>query len=606
MKISYNFLQSYIVEKLPSIKEIEDALIFHAFEVEDIETTASGDTVFEVKVLPDRAHDCLSHRGMARELAGLMGLTLVATPYKQYEPTETTLTIAATTSNLRRYSGRIIRGVSIGESPAWLKDHLASLGAKSINNVVDVTNYILYGLGQPTHVFDAKKVAGGITIRQASESESINLLGKEYIDGLEKKRNIVLSPYDMVIADDKSILALAGVKGGESAEVTAETTDIILEVANFNAAAVRKTARTYNLLTDAAKRFENDLSSELATEAMQALTDTIVELAGGTPEDIVEYYPNKEEQVTVSVAHTKIEKYLGTTLSETEVVNVFDRYQYQYTVADGVYSVVVPFARIDIRRDVDLIEEVGRVIGYDRIVPMVPRLEFTPKVNEIFYRILYAKNKLMNEGYSEAMTYTFTKKGALEVARGAKGKEALRTNLTDGLKTAYELNKVHAALLGVTEVKLFEIGTVFPTADEEIIHIAIADKKGIVEMTLAEYTKDAAITDSYTDVLPAAASGSFDAFKQWSVYPFMVRDIALWVPESITESEIQSIINQHKGDLVVRGPELFDTFTKDGRTSYAFRLVFQSFEKTLSDADVQPFTDAIYNALKAIPNAEIR
>jgi len=233
MKISYNWLQTYIEEKLPEPEVLAEKIIFGAFEVEEQEKLATGDTVFEIKVLPDRAHDCLSHYGIAREVCGLLGLTLKPLVFKNHESVESDVQVSIETDMCRRYIGRKVFDVKIGPSPAWLVERLESIGQRSINNIVDATNYIMFGLGQPIHAFDYDKVFDGkIIIRNAHEGEQITTL-----DGKE----ITLSITDAVIADQEKALAIAGVKGGNAAEVTTETKNIIIEVANFDPVSVRKT-----------------------------------------------------------------------------------------------------------------------------------------------------------------------------------------------------------------------------------------------------------------------------------------------------------------------------------------------------------------------------
>ena len=184
------------------------------------------------------------------------------------------------------------------------------------------------------------------------------------------------------------------------------------------------------------------------------------------------------------------------------------------------------------------------------------------------------------------------------VAYGAKGKEALRTNLSDGLKRAYELNSLNAPLLGECEIKIFEVGNVFPAAGVEETHVAWMDKKGVQEMTLEEYTKDIEIGSSYDTVLPNSLELKSENFSPWSQYPFIVRDISMWVPSSTTESEVSEIIKENMGNLVVVGPSLVDSFEKEGKKSLAFRLVFQSFDRTLTDVEVAESMNSITKSLQ--------
>ena len=598
MKISYNWIQSYFDKEFPEAEVVCDALIFHAFEIEDIETVGA-DTVFEAKILPDRAHDCLSHRGVAREVAAILDIPLAE---KKIEPVTggvTKLAVSIESEECRRYGGRIVRGVSVGPSPLWLKDRLEAIGQRSINNLVDATNYVLFNLGQPVHVFDLDKlVSEKIIIRNAREGESLTTL-----DG----KDIALDESVLVIADDENVLALAGVKGGTKAEVDEHTKNIVIEVANFAPVSTRKTARRLNLLTDAAKRFENDLSPELVKEGMDAITALILELAGGESETVVDVYPAPQPERKIEVTAAYLNAKLGAAFSADEIESVWKRLGFAYVRSEDRFAVTVPPLRLDLKEAHDLVEEVGRILGYDKLVPEIPDIDFAPAVNDTFYRSAWVRKTLAGLGYREVLGYTFTKKGVLEVARGAKGKEALRTNLADGLKAAYEMNRLNAPLLGVDEVKIFEIGTVFPEKDKEEIHVTWADKTGVKEETLESFTKDVSLAGSYDTVL---FSTNYQLqttnFAPWSPYPFISRDIALWVPRGVESSEVYKVIKENAGELLLGEPRLFDEFEKEGRKSYAFRLVFQSLDRTLTDDEVSRPMEKITAALTKNPDWEIR
>ena len=213
------------------------------------------------------------------------------------------------------------------------------------------------------------------------------------------------------------------------------------------------------------------------------------------------------------------------------------------------------------------------------------------------YRVLAARKKLVEDGYREVMTYSLVKKGPVEISRAPKGKEAMRSNLSDGLKVAYEQNRLNAPLLEQSEVKIFEIGDVYPREGEEVTHVAWADKKGVQEMTLEEFTKDIEIDSSYDAVLPLASSLLPQAFSPWSSFPFIYRDISMWAPAEVESENVRTIIKDNAGDLVVTGPTLIDSFSKDGRTSLAYRLVFQAMDRTLTDEEVTVAMERVTQAL---------
>jgi len=584
MKISYNWLKWYVPE-IPEADKLSDVFMHHLCEVESVEKLADGDTLYDLNILPNRAHDLLSHHGIARELSGQLGIAYKdpAPYYKMPESKPTKLEIDVQTENCRRYTGRIIRNVKVGPSPEWVIKHLESIGQRSINNIVDATNLCMFDCGQPMHAFDLKKLASEkIVIRQAEEGETMTTLDA---------KPVVAKASDMVIADRAGVLALAGVKGGTKAQVDETTTDIVLEVANFDPATVRKTARRLGIFTDAAKRFENDLSPELAEFGMKELTGLIIETCPeATFEDIVDMYPKKQEARKLAFSLEYINKKLGSSISKSEVEDILQRYNFSYA---GNYTVDVPALRLDLVGAHDMAEEIGRIYGYEKIAPQIPKIDFAPKMSEGYARMEAARTALLADGYSEVMTYTFGKKGKVEVARGAKGKEFLRTNLSDGLKESYELNRLNAPLLGEEEIKIFEIGTVFPERGGEEMRVAYADKKGVIESTLLEFTKNVSLLgeegagggDLHSES-PLDKGRKNARFVQWSLYPFIARDVAVWVPAGTKAEDLIALCKEQGTDLLIKEPQLFDQFTKGERTSLGVRMVFQSMDRTLTDHEI--------------------
>lgn len=598
MKISYNWLKWYIPDA-PNPEKIADVFTFHLCEVESLESI-KDDTIFDIKILPDRAHDLLSHLGVAKELASLLDLKFVdPTPqYKIPEVKPTELKIDVESDKCRRYMGRIVRGVKIGSSPEWVVKHLESIGQRSINNMVDAANIVMYDCGQPTHVFDLNKIQEKLVVRFAKDGEALTTLDN---------KDCKLAPSNLVIADTKNALAIAGVKGGKIAEVDNNTKDIILEVANFDPTSVRKTAQMLNIFTDAKKRFENDLSPELCSYAMREFSALILEMCPEASfEDVVDIYPQKQEIRKLSFGVDKISKILGITVSVDEVKNILERYNFEYKNNGEKFEIIVPPMRSDLVIEEDMAEEIGRILGYDKVTGEMPKIDFKPKQNEIHSKMVWARNKLLDDGYSEVMTYVFRDKGEVGVLASASDKKFLRTNLTDGLKESFKLNQLNMPLLGMNEIKIFEIGTIFKKSGEEMC-VAYGDKKGIKEMTLDEYSKSASPDTLVQDFLLRSVNHSQEhsddafgvqKFKMWSLFPFIARDIAVWVPEDIKSEEVLKIIKDNMGDMVVRGPELFDEFKKEGKISYAFRLVFQSFERTLTDEEINDVMKKITEKIK--------
>jgi phenylalanyl-tRNA synthetase beta chain len=630
MKISYNWLKWYIPEA-PDPEKLTDIFNYHLCEMESMERilpllaeegAGGGDCIFDLKILPNRAHDLLSHQGVARELASLLNIKFAdPTPKYKIPPISPSLEGRAwdgspssreglkqeiNSDKCRRYMGRIVRNVKVEPSPQWVSDHLASIGQRSINNIVDATNIVMYDCGQPAHVFDLNKVKDlKLQVRNAKSGEKIVLLG-----GVEK----VLNENMMVIADDYgNPLDVAGIKGGKYAELTDKTTDIILECANFDRVSVRKTAQALNIVTDAKKRFENDLSPELAAYGMLELSALIYEMCPEAIfEEIVDVYPQKQEVRKLSFSVGRISKILGLEISVKEIEDILKRYNFEYEfsppldkgrvreVSGGEFTITIPQLRLDLVIEEDMAEEIGRILGYDKLQPKIPKINFTPRVNETYTKITYARNKLLNDGYSEVMNSTFRNNGEVSVMASASDKNFLRTNLTDGLKESLKLNQGNAPLLGLAEIKIFEIGTIWNPNEE--MHVAFGDKKGIIEMALEEFVlpprPSGTPPSKGGDGIPPRLSeegvgGGDNKFQMWPLFPFIARDVAVWVPENVKSEEVEKIIKENMGDLVIRGPELFDQFKKDDKISYAFRLVFQSYEKTLTDAEVNELMNKI-------------
>lgn len=596
MKIPRQWLQTFFDTPLPSNEVLTDALTFHAFEIEGVEND-----VLDVKVTPNRGHDCLSVRGIAKELSAILELPLKADPLRsQPDLTQMTNTVQVAIeepSLCKRYIAAHIRGVHVTESPEWLRRALESIGQRSINNVVDATNYIMFHLGQPLHAFDAGMVierdgAYAIRVRKAREGERMVALdGKDY----------TLQASMLVIADARAdaAIGIAGVKGGAPAGITEQTSDLIIESANFDNVSVRKTAQALKLRTDASSRYEQGISAELAAYGMRSAVDLILELAGGQLVGFTDEYPVIETKQTASVSVHEINRALGTAFTADEVARVFTRLDLAHVQSSDAFEVHVPFERLDLSIPEDLIEEVGRILGYDHVPTVdIPPLSEAPAPNLEFSRLENIRAFLISHGFSEVFTSVFAAKGDRVVLNKVDGvKPYLRSALSESLADALERNVRNKDVLGLKQVRLFEIGSVWRGGNEDIdVELAVEKVKGMKS------------ADDYRQMLSEhLASGSAmrdsivsapQRYAPFSKYPFIVRDIALWVPETTEANEVLSVIRSAAGELLVRS-NLFDEFKKDTRISYAFRLVFQSFDKTLTDAEANERIESVNTAVKA-------
>jgi phenylalanyl-tRNA synthetase beta chain len=609
MKISFNWLKWYIPEVVSSEKLV-DVITDHLCEVDSV-LQKGEDFIFDLKILPDRAHDLLSHQGVAHEIASLLDIKFIdPTPkYKVPESKPTKLEIRIETNACNRYMGRIVRGVTVEPSPEWMVKYLESIGQRSINNLVDAANILMYDIGQPAHVFDLDKIQGGLIIRQAKNGEKMTTLDN---------RNLELNDQDMVVADMNVVLGLAGIKGGKVAEVTNETKNVIIEIANFDPTTTRKAAQRANIFTDARKRFENGLSSELGDYAMLELSALIFELCPSASfEDIVDIYPKKPEQRKLTFSLGKISKILGLDVSQQEIEDILKRYNFEYKKVgqmsglEETFEIIIFLMRLDISIAEDMAEEIGRVLGYGKVKPKIPNINFKPSINDTYQNILRARSKLLDEDYSEVMTYVFQDKGEVEVLASASDKKFLRINLAAGLSESLKLNKLNAPLLELKDIRIFEIGTVF-LKDKEEMHVAYNEGDKIIETNLDDFIS---YLEKNSGALLHPTGGTFRAqnfspsapFKMWSLFPFISRDISVWLPEGVDKDELKKILVENGTDLLIKEPYVVDSFIgKDGRTSYSFRLVFQSYDRTLTDAEVNDIMTKITNKIKENSGWQVR
>lgn len=610
MLVSYNWLQSYFEKEIPKPEELVELLSIRAFEIESLEKI-KDDFVIDVDVLPNRAHDCLSHDGLAREISVITKIPLK--PKKEFssgEGGETNLKIEIQSSGCNRYIGKIIKNIKVKESPDWLKEKLEILNQKTINNIVDSTNYVMLKTGQPLHAFDLDKVEGGIIVRLAKEGEKmITLDGKE----------IELTSEDLIIADGEGVLALAGIKGGKKAEIDENTKNIILESAHFDPVSVRKSSRRHGIFTDSSKRFENEPSPEMTFIAMQQVADLISGLSDSTSvEKEVDETDWDFKPKIIDLNILDIEPILGISVEKEEVVRILENLGFVINSGSQILSLQVPFYRLDVKNKEDVIEEIGRIYGYEKIPAKLPSKTEVSKQNKEFNYITKIRNKFIEKGFSEVYTYSFTNKGEVEVDNAiASDKNFLRNSLKEGVLDSLNKNILNKDLLGLDKVRIFEVGRVFKDGEEKIslcIGIEKVGKKDNVSEELEKVFREVLgkdvsvgenvvweefleIPDSVED-FDLKLSSVQKKFEPISIYPFVVRDIAVWIPEETEREELLGVIKENAGDLLIKEPKLIDEYKKEGKVSLAHRLVFQSFEKTLTDKEVNEFMEKISSEIE--------
>lgn len=634
MKISREWLTEYLGDQTPTAEQIAELLTFHAFEIDGIETVGD-DAVLDVKILPDRGADCLSHRGVARELAALMDVSLSADPFVEKPAMPDTdrlkITIAAPEA-CHHFDLALITGVSVTESPAWLKQRLEAVGQRSINNIVDATNYVMFALGQPTHVYDAQKFAKDgqqwhFGVRFAKAGKTIDTLGGGTYELTDEMLMITNEA-------DGAYVGLAGVKGGAYAELDATTTDIILEAGNFSPERTRRTAQRLRLQTDASKRFENGVSTNIVPYALGELVALVHKVAGGELQGYAHARPVDVENVTVPVTLTHINAVLGLSLSAETVEDIFRRLNFTVTQsAPDAWKVVAPLERTDITIAENVVEEIGRLHGYENVTAVVPESVPLAEYNQRHYYCERIREVLTAQGFSEVITSSFRKKDTIQLQNAlASDKSCLRSGLMKNITEVLDKNAGFADLLGTPDTRVFEIGTVFQKVNDTVAeHTALglgvrirpsgysgkedtilADaiaaletalgapisatlEKGVGEINVSALLATLPAVSAYEPVTPADAI----VYEPFSLYPSVSRDIAVWVHAGTTAAEVEGVLAEHAGDLRVR-TTLFDEFTKDDRTSLAFRMVFQSKEKTLTDTEVNACMEAVYAAVTKV------
>lgn len=409
MKYSFLWLKELSGTKKSPEKVVED-LTFHSLEVESLEKHGK-DSIIDIKVLPDRAHDAMSHVGVAREIAVLekKKLDYDFNGLKLTKIKSNDLKVKIIDVKLcPRYIGAVITGIQVKDSPDWIKKRLEASGIRAINNVVDATNYVMLELGQPLHAFDADKLAAvnsqlatkvrEIVVRKAKNGEIIELL-----DGDTKR----LSSDDLLITDGDHPLAIAGIKGGKLAEINKNTKIVLLEAANFNAVNIRKTRTRLNLKTDSSDRFEKDIDPDLAERAMVRLIEIIEHIANGKLENINDIYPKPVKPWKIKLDLKYVNKLLGELIPVKKIIKILNLLEIK-TKSGKVIECTIPTFRVDLKTQEDLIEEIGRIWGYEKIKEQPIISAVAPaKINEQVYFERKIQDILTGLGFDEVYNYSF-------------------------------------------------------------------------------------------------------------------------------------------------------------------------------------------------------
>ncbi len=364
------------------------------------------DKILDIDILPNRAHDCLSYSGVAKELRALENKIEKNSDKKKLTSINTKVDVNLETKKCSRYIGAKIEGVKISPSPDWIQARLKISDIKPINNIVDITNYVMLLTGQPLHAFDASKISK-ISVRQANKNEKLKLLDEQLLK---------LNKEDVIITDGENPIALAGVMGGMVSGISNKTVDIILESANFNSTTIRRTRTRYNIQSDAAYRFERNIDPNLAEEAMIESIKLIIKIAGGKVTALEDKYPSPVKPWEVSLEFEKVEKLLGIEISKKEIVDILQRLEINIAEDDKNLKCTIPTRRVDLKTTEDLIEEIGRIYGYNKISPkpLMGAIEVPHKNKKRFFERM-VKDVVVQSGFDEIRGYSFYSEKNAEV-----------------------------------------------------------------------------------------------------------------------------------------------------------------------------------------------
>lgn len=469
MKISLEWIREYVKVDLP-LRELLDRLTMIGLVVESVEER-DGDAVLDIETYANRP-DTLGHLGIAREIGAMLGLPLEKRTWPVVELPENTSDIAGVqvmdAALCPRYCGAVVRGVTVGPSPDWLKRRLEAMDLRPINNVVDVSNYVLFATAQPIHAFDLAKIVGAeIIVRRAQRGERLTDF---------EGRDLELGPDMLVIADGSKPVALAGIIGGRDSGVSGSTRDVFIESAHFDPVSIRQTAKKLGLSTDASYRFERGMDVSFPPHAALMAASLLTQTGGKATRGIVDVYPKPRKAKSLRLRQRRIGELLGVDVPEDFVGQVLGSLGFRVQASSqGLWTVEVPTFRVDIDREADLIEEVARFYGYDRIPSeFTPVKSFDLGADRQQDRLEKIRRTLFEQGFDEVINWSFADPEKEEAMSSGRPPVAirnpisvrasvLRTTLLTGLveNAAWNLNR------GLEGVHVFEAGNIYYWEGEE-------------------------------------------------------------------------------------------------------------------------------------------
>ena len=628
------------------------------------------DVLFDLEVNPNRP-DAMSVMGVARDLAARLGVPFAVTAPQVDETgqpaSERAAVSIAAPDFCRRFGVRVLDNVPSGPSPRWMANRLLAVGQRPINAVVDLSNYVMFELGQPNHTYDLDLVPGGeLGVRMAHRGEQLVTL-----DGTTR----TLTTYDGVIVNrDDEAIGLAGVMGGASTEISADTRSVLLEAAWWDPMTIARTARRLGLRSEASARFERGADPEIIPMALDRFVELAAALGATTSPGMIDAIGNRPEPITVRVRPQRVNSILGTELGTDEMTDLLAPIGFACeTSGDGQeFEVSIPSWRLDSATEIDVIEEVGRLHGYSKIARTVPVTEQAGALTSQQQDRRRIRALLTGMGISEAMPLPFLAPG--DLARAGLGDDGItvtnplvaeesimRTSLRPGLLKAVAYN----AARRTTGVSLFEIGRINPGGGDELPdehehlavilagqeataatalwrrlarHMAVA-QPGVVNgpvdglhpsrsgQVLADGQPVGALGEIDPQVLDAyeidervawlevdlgallGADRGLTPYRAPSRYPSSDIDLAFTVPDEVSADEVAATIAQAGGELLA-SVALFDVFRSEqlgeDRRSLAYALRFESADRTLNDAEVAAARQTCIEAVTAAHNATLR
>ena len=631
------------------------------------------DTLYDLDIHKHRNNDCYYHIGFAYEIACILNrkVTLPSLEFKTIkDKIDDHFKLSVDTSKCSYYMAREVRNVKIGESPEFIKKRLLAAGMRPINNVVDISNYVMLEFGQPLHFFDKDKLGDTIKVRDAKDGEEITTL-----DGKIRK----LDSSDIVITDGKKSVCIAGVMGGENTEVDENTNNILIESAIFDSVSIRYTSRKLELPSEASIRYGKGLSYEYTEMASRRACHLLEKYAGAEVLDgyvLIDHEDHTEKKLTFKPED--VDKILGITISEEDMKHELERLDFPYTVKKGEFEVTIPRRRLDIDANVnDIAEEIGRLYGYNNLVSSLPSVPIRrgEYIGDAKYRKMVSK-RLRSLGLTEVKTYTLVspemvskfqyeeKKAVVLPNPMSVDKSVVRTTLIPSLMNVYDYNKAR----GVKDVSIYEIAKTYDSEYHEISKICglmtgdytfndwrgnskidFYVVKGIVE-NLLDYMgyekRYSFVRSSCSDFHPGVqASIVLDGkkigilgkvhpnitkkdififeldlnamigktnklkYKEAYKYPSIQKDMAYILDKEIDVSDVIKTI-QKTANKTLQEVRVFDVYEGDkissSKKSVAFNLVFNGMNRTLTDEEVMESFNKIIDKVVFIHKAELR